>query len=261
MRLDDVTPVILTYNEEANVGRVLTRLTWAKEVVVVDSFSTDRTLEIVRGFANARVVQHSFENHAAQWRYAMAEAGIQTDWVLGLDADLTLAEGADSEIAELAPEAAVAGYAARFRYCVQGHPLPRSIFPDRILLFRRDRVSFRQDGHAHQVSVAGRVGRLRHLVDHDDRKPLSRWILSQDVYARLERDKILGAPPGALSGADRIRARRWLAPIAVLVYCLFIKKLILAGFPGWYYTYQRVMAELLLSLYLIEERLAERASR
>lgn len=258
MRLDDVTPVILTYNEEANIGRVVARLAWAKEVIVVDSFSTDRTLAILREFPNVRVVQRSFEGHATQWQYAVAEGGIATPWVLGLDADLMLAEEAPVEIEALAPGVEIAGYSARFRYCVQGHPLPRSIFPDRIVLFRKDRVSFRQDGHAHRVSVAGTVQLLRTLIDHDDRKPLSRWVCAQDGYARLERDKLLVARPGELLGPDRVRARRWLAPVAVLLYCLFIKRLILAGLPGWHYTYQRVMAEVLLSLYLIEESLAKR---
>src|SRR5262249_43886477 len=161
---------------------------------------------------------------AEQWQYAIAETGISTAWVLGLDADLTLAEEAAAEIAALAPGPEIAGYAARFRYCVLGHPLPRSIFPDRILLFRRDRVRFRQDGHAHQVAVSGKVGLLQHLVDHDDRKPISRWIRAQDGYAKLERAKILTARPSELRGADRVRARGWLAPVAVLFYCLFIKR-------------------------------------
>ena len=258
MRLDDITAVILTYNEEANIGRALAGLVWVKEVVVVDSFSTDRTLAIVREFPNVRVLQHSFEGHARQWQYAVAEGGIATPWVLGLDADLMLAKDAHVEVEALASGPEIAGYSARFRYCVHGQPLPRSIFPDRILLFRKDRVSFRQDGHAHQVRVEGGVRLLESLVDHDDRKPLSRWVCAQDSYAKLERDKLLASRPSELLGPDRIRARRWLAPLAVLFYCLFIKRLILAGLPGWYYTYQRVMAEVLLSLYLIEESLAKR---
>ena len=55
--LADITPVILTYNESANIGRSLERLTWAREVVVVDSGSTDDTLAIVARFANARVLE------------------------------------------------------------------------------------------------------------------------------------------------------------------------------------------------------------
>jgi len=258
---EEVTPVILTYNEEANLGRSLARLSWAREIVVVDSFSTDRTLEIARGFPNVRVLQHDFEDHAAQWRYALAEAEIATEWVLGLDADLVVSADFEQALGELRPSAETAGYAARFRYCVVGRPLPRSIFPDRILLFRRDHVSFRRDGHAHRVEVAGRVERLRGPVDHDDRKPLSRWALAQDKYASLERDKIAAAQPGELHGADRLRRWGFLAPVAVLAYCLFVKRLIFAGLPGWYYTYQRVMAEILLSLYLIEDRLAKRSER
>jgi glycosyltransferase involved in cell wall biosynthesis len=70
--LADITPVILTYNEAANIGRSLERLTWAREVVVVDSGSTDDTLAIVARFPNARVVKRPFDTHAQQWRFATA---------------------------------------------------------------------------------------------------------------------------------------------------------------------------------------------
>lgn len=256
MRLDDITPVILTYNEEPNIRRTLRSLEWATEIVVVDSGSTDRTLEILREFRSVRVLQHAFENHALQWHYAISQSNISTEWVLGLDADLILPSDSVQEIAALPPDGEIGGYESQFRYCVLGHPLPRSIFPARILLFRRARVSFHRDGHAHRVGVAGRVESLRCLVDHDDRKPVTRWLASQDVYARLEREKLLAVPhQELLSCADRVRARRFMAPIAVLLYCLFVKRLIFAGLPGWYYTYQRVLAEVLLSLYLIEHEL------
>lgn len=92
MRLDDITPVILTYNEEPNIGRVLAVLAWAKDIVVVDSASTDRTREIAGGFRNVRIFVHAFESHAAQWRYATGETAIATGWILVLDSDYILSE-------------------------------------------------------------------------------------------------------------------------------------------------------------------------
>ncbi|HEY2876897.1 MAG TPA: glycosyltransferase, partial [Reyranella sp.] len=85
--LADITPVILTYNESANIGRSLERLTWAREVVVVDSGSTDDTLAIVARFPNARVFKRPFDTHAEQWRFATAETGVTSIWILRLDAD------------------------------------------------------------------------------------------------------------------------------------------------------------------------------
>jgi hypothetical protein len=65
--LNEITPLILTYNEAANIGRTLERLAWAREIVVVDSFSDDETVEIASSFANVRVIQRVFDCHRSQW--------------------------------------------------------------------------------------------------------------------------------------------------------------------------------------------------
>ncbi|HEX9555678.1 MAG TPA: glycosyltransferase, partial [Reyranella sp.] len=69
--LAEITPVILTYNEAANIGRSLERLTWARQVVIVDSGSTDETLSIAGRYANVRTVYRPFDTHARQWRFAV----------------------------------------------------------------------------------------------------------------------------------------------------------------------------------------------
>jgi len=258
MRLDQITPVILTRDEGPNISRSLTKLSWAHDVVVVDSGSSDITCEIARGCPNVRLFVHEFDNHAAQWTFATTQTGITTEWLLILDADLMVSDSFVQELSELEPDSKTSGYVASFRYRVHGHVLPRSIYPPRIVLCRRKHVAFIQEGHTQRLSVTGKVRSLKNAIDHDDRKSLTHWIRSQDAYARLERAKLLSASQAPLRLSDRIRALRFIAPIAVCVYCLFGKKLIFAGLPGWYYTYQRVMAEVLLSLYLIEDRLAER---
>jgi len=260
VQLDHITPVILTYNEEPNIGRVLAKLSWAKAVVVVDSHSSDRTGEILGEFRNVRAFSHTFESHAAQWTYAINETGIATDWILVLDSDYVLSEEFIRELADLVPLDGVVGYEAAFRYRIRDHALPRSIYPPRIILCRRDRARFHQDGHTQRLDAMGDVRRLTNPIDHDDRKSLTHWIVAQDRYARLETAKLLSSPYSELRGADRLRARSVLAPLAVLAHCLFVKRLIFNGYPGWYYTYQRTVAELLLSLYMIEDRLAGRRS-
>jgi len=258
MQLEDITPVILSYDEEPNIGRVLSRLTWARDIVVVDSHSQDKTREIASGFPNVRIFLHVFENHAAQWLYAIRETEIATGWILVLDSDYILSDEFVHELQMLMPEDDVAGYEAGFHYCVLGRRLPNSIYPPRIVLCRRDRASFYQDGHTQRLVVSGGVKRLRSPIDHDDRKSLARWFVSQHRYAQLERDKILSSPRAKLRGADRLRALYFVAPIAVLLHCLFAKGMIFRGISGWYYTYQRVAAELILSLYLIEDRLLKK---
>lgn len=258
MRLADITPVILTYNEEVNIERVLMKLSWAKDVVVVDSHSTDRTREIVGEFGNARVFVHEFESHAVQWTHAITETGITTDWILVLDSDYVLSDELIEELLRIEPDDDVAGWDVTFRYVIHGRVLSRSIYPPRIVLCRRDRAHFYQDGHTQRLAVTGSVRRLQNPIYHDDRKSLAHWIAAQDRYARLERAKLRAIPRAELGMADRLRVLGIVAPLAVLFHCLFIKGLILQGFPGWYYAYQRATAEFLLSLYVMEDRLAKR---
>ena len=85
--LDQITPLILTYNEAPNISRALGGLGWAKEIVVVDSFSDDETVQIASSFPNVRVIQRIFDCHRNQWEFGLKETGISTPWVLALDAD------------------------------------------------------------------------------------------------------------------------------------------------------------------------------
>src|SRR5205823_458185 len=85
--LEQITPLILTYNEAPNIGRALEQVSWARDIAVVDSFSDDATLEIVARCPQARVFQRRFDCLEKQWNYALTETGIGTDWILALDAD------------------------------------------------------------------------------------------------------------------------------------------------------------------------------
>jgi len=252
--LDQITPIILTYNEAPNIGRTLERLAWARDIVVVDSFSDDETLRIVSSFSQARVYQRSFDNFAAQWDFALKQTGIETDWVLGLDADFVLTPEAIDELKSLQPSQKTNGYRAPITYCVHGKSLRYSLLPPLLVLYRRNIASISADAHIYHVELGGEVGMLRAHILHDDRKSLHRWFQSQQQYMELEASKILTATPGKLNFADRIRRLRIVAPLAVFCYCL-IKGGILDGWACLYYAMQRSGVELLLSLYLLEHDL------
>jgi glycosyltransferase involved in cell wall biosynthesis len=119
--LDRITPLILTLNEEANIGRCLAQLSWAKRIVVVDSFSTDLTLELVRQAPHAEILQREFDHHAPQCSFGLTH--IDSEWTLSLDADYILTDGLVEEMARLAPFENTTAYVAGFRYCVFGRPL------------------------------------------------------------------------------------------------------------------------------------------
>jgi len=253
MDLTAITPLILTYNEEPNLARCLARLGWAQEIVVVDSLSTDGTRHIASGFPGIRLLERPFDTFADQCNYGLNR--VQSEWVLSLDADYILAPEFVEELRELRPADDVAGFSASFRYCIDGRPLRATLYPPRTVLYRRALARYENDGHAHRVLVRGQVKPLRAAILHDDRKPLSRWLSSQDRYAKLEAEKLAAVPPADLSLNDRIRKTIVLGPPAVLLYTLFARGVILDGWAGWYYAFQRALAEALLSLRLIEAKL------
>lgn len=256
MNLDEVTPVILTYNEAPNIARNLERLRWAREVVVVDSGSEDETAALVAGFPNTRLVVRPFDSHARQWTFAVHETSIATPWVLRLDADYIVPVQLTEEIHRLEPADEIGGYRVGFDYCIDGRRLRGSLYPDLPVLFRRDRVSFVQDGHTERAEVTGAVGRLVGRIEHDDRKGLDRWLSSQFRYQSREAEKLLSTPWPQLSWPDRIRRTYLLGPPLVLLHCLFGRGLILDGWPGWQYALQRTTADLILSMLLIQRTIS-----
>ena len=251
--LEQISVLILTYNEASNIGRTLNVLSAFPDILVLDSGSTDETIEIVKKSSDARIVTRLFDSHAAQWNYGVRQC--RNPWVLALDADYVVPGELVHEIARLGPSASIGGYRVSFRYFVFGRPLRGALYPPVVVLYRRDSTHYRQDGHTQRAAVDGTIEELRTRIDHDDRKPLSRWLTSQQKYAKLEADHLLAQLPACLSRADRIRLMAWPAPILVFLYTLFASRCILDGWPGWLYVLQRTVAEIMIALELIYRRL------
>lgn len=249
-----LTALILTYNEEANICRTLDALAWVAQIVVIDSGSSDATLSLLQHYPQVCVLQRPFDSFAAQTNFGLAQ--IQTPWVLSLDADhrvsAALAGEIQAAIASAPPD--LIGLAIPFRYCIGGQPLRGSLLPPRISLYRPEAGRYVDDGHAHRVQLRGRIGRLRHPLLHDDRKPLSRWLQAQSRYLPQEASKLLNSPSNQLSTPDRIRKHTPLAPLLVPLLCLIRHGGLLDGWRGWFYAGQRLYAELLLALLLVEAR-------
>lgn len=253
--LDQVTPLILTFNEAPNIGRSLAQLAWAKDIVVVDSGSTDATREMLARHANVRVFERTFTTHAEQWNFALEHTGISTDWVLAIDADFVLSGELAKELATLRPAPAVSGYRASFTYCIEGKPLRGAAYPPVVVLYQRSGARYRQDGHTQRIQVSGRVEFLQGRIFHDDRKPLAHWLSAQARYMRLEARKLSSTPAWQLGWADRLRKLIVFAPPVMFFFCFVLRGGIFDGKAGLVYAMQRTVAEAILSLYLLQLRL------
>lgn len=252
MNLDQITPLLLTYNEGANLARTLGQLSWASRIILVDSGSSDDTLNIAKQFAQVEVLSRDFDDFASQRNFGLSQ--VATPWALSLDADHQLSEAGLKEISALEPDGYQA-FSAPFDFWVWGQRVRCAILPPRPVLLQVASCRYQADGHAEKLLLDGRCGQLSQPVAHDDRKPLSRWVSAQDRYAQQEAAKLRRATN--LSRADGVRLKPWLAPLAVLAYVLVLRGGIFEGRRGWFYAYQRLLAELNLALHLMQNEADE----
>ena len=184
--------IILTKNEEARIGRCLSSVRWADEIIVVDGVSTDRTVEICR-LAGARVIPHAFEGSFAQERNLGLEHA-RSDWVLQLDADDVVTPAFREAVERmLASGSSHAAFKFRRKSYLLGrfmqyggwhHYLPN--------LVRRDAV--RYEGLVHERPVVqGTIGRLDADVEHHPCENLEEFLSRHNRYTTLSAQEWLRA--------------------------------------------------------------------
>lgn len=255
MIITHITPLIITKNEIDNLERTLNSLQWAQVIIVIDSGSTDGTLQLLQSIPRVKVFYRSFDSFAGQCNFGLQQ--VVTPWVLSLDADYRLSGTLVDELETLEPCSEVCGYRARFVYSVFGQKLRGSLYPPRTVLYRKDKAVYLDEGHGHRVQVHGPIKSLKGEIFHDDRKPLSQWFNAQLRYAKIEAEFLLMSDKKRLNRMDSVRLMIWPAPIIVFFYTLFVKRCILDGWHGWFYAIQRVVAECMIALEILDRRLRE----
>jgi hypothetical protein len=250
--IDDLSVLVLTLNEAPNLQRTLDSVAWAGNIVIVDSGSTDETLAIAQSFARTKVLQRNFTSHAEQWNFGLDQ--VATKWTLAIDADYVFPAAARQAV-ETAMQGDCVAYRADFDYLVYGRKVRGSILPPRTVLFQTQQCNYWQDGHTQRLRLTGKVGELPFKIGHDDRKPLPRWLQSQVAYARQEANKLLSQPVHRVNRNDRVRKAVVLAPMLVFLMVYLFRGGFLSGWRGLFYALQRFTAEVLLSLFLLDEKL------
>jgi glycosyltransferase involved in cell wall biosynthesis len=157
--------IVIARNEEDLIGECLRSASICDELVVIDSFSTDRTVEIARDLG-ARVLQREFPGYIAQKQFALEQT--TADWVLSLDADEQLTHALRQEIqATLSAPGPADGYEIRRILYHLGHYYTRAVYPDfHLRLFRRDGARFAGTEPHAKAEVMGSVRRLNAPMLH-----------------------------------------------------------------------------------------------
>jgi glycosyltransferase involved in cell wall biosynthesis len=272
-----ISVLILTLNEEANLPACLASVSWSDDIVVLDSFSSDRTIEIARA-AGARVIQHPYESERAQRSYGLTQIPFKHPWVYMPDADeITPPELREEMLAIAAdPDRAEVAFRVRFKVMFMGRWIQHSsLYPTWVVrLVRPERV--RIERHTHSYCVAdGPEGRLEsHFLHYSFNKGLNAWYEKHNRYSWAEADESLrNLRAGRIDWAgifnrhDDVRRRMALKQLSFRVpfrpalrflYMYLFRRGFLDGWAG--YTYCRLLAayEYMIVIKMAEIRRRER---
>jgi glycosyltransferase involved in cell wall biosynthesis len=210
--------VIIAQNEEANIEHSISSVIgWARQVFVVDAFSTDRTAEIARA-CGAQVYQHEFVDWAAQRNWALANLPLIEDWTFFLDADEIVTPAFKQALTaklNCTDSMGLAGISVRFILHFLEKELKHAYgHPPIIRIVRRGRARWVGFGAREYCVLDGDLAQIEIQLLHRDRRGISHWIQKQNQNATRDAIILLGAqnPPSLNSPQQKVdRARRlWL---------------------------------------------------
>jgi glycosyltransferase involved in cell wall biosynthesis len=179
-----VSAIITSFNEADNVVGAINSVSWAQEILLVDSLSTDDTVALAKPLVT-RVFQRAYENAASQKNWAIPQA--THEWVFILDSDERCTPELAKEIAEILamPDIEHDAFWIRRRNYYFGRRIRFSgLQRDKVIrLLRRDRCRYAEKQVHSEVEVQGTIGRLRGYIDHESFKSMEHYMAKLDRYA------------------------------------------------------------------------------
>lgn len=266
-----LSAIILTFNEVQNIGPCLQSLDWADDVVLIDSGSTDGTVEAARHVRpDVRVFTNPFEDFGQQRNFALDHAGPLHDWILFLDADERCdAAFADAVRKSIADPAGNVGFYLCYRNYFLGRWIKRcTMFPSwQLRLLKLGQVRYRKEGHGQRELTEGPLDYIHAPYDHYGfSKGIADWVARHNHYSTNEVELItnLRAEPLRLrdvlsrDAVSRRRALKRLAakvgfrPLARFVYLYFLRLGFLDGRAGLHFCLLRMAHEIHITVKLAE---------
>ena len=188
----DITAIILTKNEEINIADCIESvIKTVKRIVVIDSYSTDRTVDIVKGYS-AEVYQHPFENYAKQFMYGIEISNIDTMWTLRIDADERLTPDSAAELEKLCDDNMdndVSGIVLRFKKNFLGKDLRHGgVYPWKKMNCYKTKLGTIENRKMdeHIILSSGNVIEMKNDSLHFDFKSLEHFVAKHNWYSSRE---------------------------------------------------------------------------
>lgn len=218
---------VIALDQEANIGPCLESVSFADEIVVVDSGSQDRTVEVARGYTH-RIFETSWQGFGRTKNFALDQA--QMEWVFSLDTDERVPPALKDEIlAVVKADGPLTGYRVPRKNYFCGRWIRHlGWYPDYTLrLFKRGQGRFRDREVHEEVVVTGPVGHLKTPLDHFTYNSLGEYVSRMDRYARLAAREL--AKQGRRPYPGELAWR----PFFTFLNLYFIKRGFLEGAPGY----------------------------
>ncbi|OXA76075.1 Glycosyltransferase involved in cell wall bisynthesis [Flavobacterium aquidurense] len=183
-----LTALVITYNEEQNIKKVLADLAFADEIIVIDSFSLDKTFKIASSYQNVKVAQRSFDNFASQRNYALSLAS--NSWILFIDADERLTPELQQEISIIIHQRnAASAYYMRRSFMFENQKLRFSGWQtDKIIrLFKKENAHYNIRKIVHEkLVVSGKIGKLKNRLIHHSYSTYEDYKQKMILYGKLK---------------------------------------------------------------------------
>jgi glycosyltransferase involved in cell wall biosynthesis len=260
-----VSVLILTLDEEINIGACLDALKWCDDIVVLDSFSQDRTVEIARE-RGARVLLRTFDNWSSHQNWAVTNILFRHPWVLYLDADERCTpELCGEALRRAVPEAPETAFRIRRKDFYMGRWLRHAqLYPTWLVrLFRPERIRYERLVNP-VANVNGPVGELaEHILHYPFSHGASHWIARHNRYSDLEAQEMFkvrsqrsGSVIGVFAGDPNARRRALkelffrmpARPLVKFCYYYFLRRGFLDGRAGLTYSRLQAMYEFMIDV-------------
>lgn len=216
-----ISIIILTLNEEDYIEDAIKSVSFAKEIIVLDSFSNDNTIEIAKK-NGAKVLQRKFDNYAAQRNHAIEFA--TGDWILFLDADERVTEKLSEEIQKKIHSTIFVAYKIWFPHYFMNRFLFH--YTDKVIrLVKNEKFTFKNEVHE-KIVIDGKIGILKNYMVHLTYKGLDSFIEKKDKYAWFQ--ALMQTKKGKKASLFKL----FFKPLYRFFHTYFIKRVFLDGVPG-----------------------------
>lgn len=223
-----ISGLVIAFNEENHIEELIQNMSFVDELIIVDSFSTDKTVEIIKSFSHVKLIQNKFEDFTKQRNLALSYANY--NWILFLDADERIPDALRNEIIETvnAPVTKDAYYFVR-KFMYKNKPLHFSGWQTdkNFRLFKKDKASYISERLVHEtLKVEGSIGILKNKLIHYSFSDYTIYKNKMVSYGKLRAKELF------LKHKKANLIQRFLKPIYKFLYDYLIRLGILDGKKG-----------------------------